>query len=61
MKFQIYRDVTGLYRWRLKATDGRTIANSAESYRTRDDCLKSIRLVRHSGLAELEDAAWAAA
>jgi uncharacterized protein YegP (UPF0339 family) len=61
MKFQMYKDTTSQFRWRLKNNDGRTIATSAEGYLQREDCLNAIRLVRHSGLAELEDLAWAAA
>ncbi len=61
MKFQIYKDNIGQFRWRLKSTKDRTIAISAEGYLHREDCLNAIRLVKHCGLAELEDLAWAAA
>jgi uncharacterized protein YegP (UPF0339 family) len=38
MKFVIYTDASGEYRWRLLARNGRILADSAESYRRRIDC-----------------------
>jgi uncharacterized protein YegP (UPF0339 family) len=32
--FQIYRDASREWRWRLVARNGKTIADSAESYKT---------------------------
>jgi len=32
MKFEIYRDTRSEYRWRLKAANGRIIADSGEGY-----------------------------
>ncbi len=37
--FVIYRDKSGGWRWRLKAGNGRIVADSAESYRRRGSCL----------------------
>lgn len=46
MKFEMYEDVRGRWRWRLKATNGETIAISSESYTTRLNCQRSIELVK---------------
>jgi hypothetical protein len=46
MKFSIYKDRAGEYRWRLVATNGRTIADSAEGYRSKADCGAGIQLVK---------------
>lgn len=38
MRFVIYEDVGGGYRWRLKTRNGRKMADSAEAYTRRRDC-----------------------
>jgi len=38
--------VRGQYRWRLKASNGRIIADSGEGYINRADCVNGISLVR---------------
>lgn len=43
--FKVYQDARGEYRWRLLAANSRIIADSAEGYRTKDDCLRAIQLV----------------
>jgi uncharacterized protein YegP (UPF0339 family) len=45
MFFVVYKDTAGYYRWRLKAENGRIIADSGEGYNNQDDCLKGIGLV----------------
>lgn len=32
MKFHIYKDSSGKYRWRLKARNGQTVAASGEAF-----------------------------
>lgn len=32
MRFEVYRDVAGAYRWRLIASNGRNVASSGESF-----------------------------
>ncbi|MRW85651.1 DUF1508 domain-containing protein [Pseudoduganella sp. FT26W] len=55
MHFEIYQQKPGLlsaglphpdYRWRLRADNGRIIADSGEGYRTKSDCQHGIDLVR---------------
>ncbi len=44
--FEVYRDGKGEWRWRLKAANGKVIADSAEGYKDRADCPRGIALVR---------------
>lgn len=46
MTFSIYKDSAGQYRWRLRATNGRIIADSGEGYVSKTDCQAGIRLVQ---------------
>ena len=46
MKFELYRDRKKLWRWRLRARNGKVIADSAESYKRVSDCLRGINMVR---------------
>ncbi len=46
-KFQVYKDRVGEYRWRLRASgNNEIIADSAEGYREKRDCLGGIDLVK---------------
>ena len=51
MQYQIYKDVGGFWRWRLKASNGKIIADSGEGYFNKSDCLHAIDLVKSSKLA----------
>jgi uncharacterized protein YegP (UPF0339 family) len=46
MHFLVTRDPAGLWRWKLRMPDQRTIANSGEDYSTRVACEDGIDLVR---------------
>ncbi len=48
MHFQLYKDSIGQWRWRLVASNWKTIADSAESYWNKQDCLAGIQLVKGS-------------
>jgi uncharacterized protein YegP (UPF0339 family) len=39
---QVYQDLRGEWRWRLVATNGRIIADSAEGYTREADCHEAI-------------------
>lgn len=39
MKFLVYRDANGLWRWTLKAANHKVIADSAEAYAKRSHAL----------------------
>lgn len=46
MKFHLYRDKKREWRWRLKASNGRVIAESGEGYKRKAGALAGIELVR---------------
>jgi uncharacterized protein len=55
MHFEIFRDGSGQWRWRLRTRNGNVIADSAESYVHRSDCEHGIALVKQSAEAEITD------
>ena len=55
MRFELYRDAKGEWRWRLRARNGEVIADSGEGYLRREDCEHGIALVRQSTEASIED------
>ena len=50
MRFHIYKDAAGEWRWRLIAANGRIIADSAEGYASTQDCRTGIDLVKSTTL-----------
>ncbi|MFZ1431212.1 MAG: DUF1508 domain-containing protein [Geminicoccaceae bacterium] len=46
--FIIYKDSINQWRWRLVSKNHKTIADSAESYWNKSDCLAGIDLVKGS-------------
>ena len=46
MKFHIYKDDKGEWRWRLKAINGKILADSGEGYSTKQACKDGIDLVK---------------
>jgi uncharacterized protein YegP (UPF0339 family) len=55
-KFELYKDHQGGFRWHLKSTEGRTIAVSAEAYKTMADVRESIATVkREAGGSNIDD------
>ena len=53
--FHVYKDNTGEWRWRLKAANGRIIADSGEGYTDRGGCIHSIELVRSFNKAPVKE------
>lgn len=45
LKFEIYKDPKGEFRWRLKAANGETIATS-EGYKAKASCRNSVDLIK---------------
>lgn len=41
---EVYQDKGGEWRWRLKARNGRVIADSAEGYVDQDDAIHGLKL-----------------
>jgi len=46
--YYYYKDSKGEWRWRLKATNGRIIADSGEGYSSEQECKKDIERVKDS-------------
>ena len=56
LKFEEYQDNAKEYRWRLKASNGQTIAASSEGYKAKADCEHAIDLIKKGAAkAEVED------
>ena len=46
-RFEICQDRAGLWRWRLKAKNGRILAEASQGYRRRTDLLDALELIDH--------------
>ena len=55
MRFELYRDAKGEWRWRLRAKNGAVVAESGEGYLRREDCEHGIGLVRQAVEARIVD------
>ena len=55
MTYIVYKDASYQCRWRLRAANHRTIADSGEAYRNRTDCVAAIELVKGSKDAPVRD------
>lgn len=44
----IYRDASGDWRWRLRAANGRVIADSGEGYRDRRGVMRAVEALRRA-------------
>lgn len=45
MKFIIYKDKNGEWRWKIKAANGKIIADSAEGYKNKEDAINMINAI----------------
>lgn len=45
-KFEYYLDQRGEWRWRLRADNGKIVADSGEGYKAELDCLHGIDIVK---------------
>lgn len=48
MKYTVYKDNQGGFRWHLTAGNNRIIAHSGESYKNKDDCIDAMALVMNT-------------
>lgn len=46
MRYNVYKDRAGLWRWQLVSANNRVIADSGEGYYNKQDCLHGIELVK---------------
>lgn len=57
-KFQVFRDASNQYRWRLRSSNGQIIATAGESFVTKAGAQNGIAAVkRDAAAAEVEDQA----
>lgn len=57
LKFKVYVDNSGEWRWRLVAGNNKVIADSGESYKEKKDCEEAIVLVKSADVdTSVEDA-----
>jgi uncharacterized protein YegP (UPF0339 family) len=52
--YYYYKDRQGEWRWRLQAANGRIIAESADGYTRKADCLDGITLVKKAANAPVK-------
>jgi len=55
MKFELYTDRAGEWRWRLKHGNGNILATSSEGYKAKADALKGIESVKASASASVQE------
>jgi uncharacterized protein YegP (UPF0339 family) len=46
VKFQIYKDQKGEYRWRLRMDDNRDVADCSQGYVGKESCKYAIKLIK---------------
>ena len=46
--YVVYKDKDGCYRWRYRSSNGKIIADSAEGYNNKADCINGIRIMESS-------------
>ena len=51
MKFHLYRDANREWRWRLKASNGRVLADSGEGYKRKGGARKAVEMIRAFSMA----------
>ena len=47
-KFEVYKDRSGEFRWRLRATNTQILATSGDAYKAKRDCLHAIESVKRA-------------
>lgn len=55
MKYIVYKDRAGQWRWQLQAANGKVIADSGEGYVNKADALHGVNLVKGSAAAPVVD------
>lgn len=48
MRFEVFQDSAGEYRWRLVSVNGKTIADSGEGYSRKRDVRRAVKTLRLS-------------
>jgi uncharacterized protein YegP (UPF0339 family) len=56
VKFELYKDTKGEFRWRLVASNGQTIATGGEGYKSKESAKAGIESVKKNApIAEIEE------
>ena len=56
MRFEIYADASGSYRWRLVASNGQTVAPSGESFASKANARRAAENVKeNAGKADIKE------
>ena len=56
MKFQVYQDRDGKWRWRIRWSNGQIRGDSGQGYRRKSDCIKAILAIQQrAAQAEVEE------
>ena len=55
MIYYMYKDAQGYWRWRLRASNNRIVADSGEGYVNKADCRVGIELVKSSTNAPVHE------
>ena len=53
-KYQVYKDITGKYRFRLRAANNKILAVS-EAYETKAGCINGVKSVQKNCQSQIED------
>ena len=51
----IHKDSHGIWRWQFVTGDRRTVAQSKEAHHSKEDCIRSIALIKNSREARVYD------
>ena len=54
LKFEIYKDNAMEFRWRLKATNGETLATSGQGYKAKADCKNGVERIMKDAADKLK-------
>jgi uncharacterized protein YegP (UPF0339 family) len=56
VKFELYKDTRGEFRWRLVASNGQTIATGGEGYKSKESAKDGIESVKKNApIAKIEE------
>lgn len=55
MKFEVYKDRRGEFRWRLKHSNGNILATSSEGYKAKASAMRCIENVQSSKDAQIKN------
>ena len=52
---EVYEDKAGQYRWRIRAANGRVVADSGEGYRRREDAERGLQITLSTEYVDEDD------